>query len=110
MSMRMRSREKASEQEAKRWAWRASIALVLIIGLFPLVGAFLGEIVARILGCAVNFPIATCANPDGFFASFANALMSMIAWAIISVPMAALTLVGLYIVYTIQKKREENGS
>ena len=110
MSMRMRSREKASDKEAKRWAWRASIALVLIIGLFPLVGAFAGELLARAIGCTVDFPFASCANPDGFFASFAVALMSMIRWAVISVPMAGLTMLGLYIVYTIQKKREEQGS
>lgn len=35
MSMRMRSKERVSEQDAKKWAWRWSIGLVLIIGLFP---------------------------------------------------------------------------
>jgi nitrate reductase NapE component len=56
MSMRMRSKERVSEQDAKKWAWRWSIGLVLIIGLFPLVGAFVGELIARALGCVVDFP------------------------------------------------------
>jgi hypothetical protein len=34
--------------------------------------------------------------------------MGMIRWAIISVPMAIVTLVGLAITYIITKKRSEN--
>jgi hypothetical protein len=109
MSMRMRSKERVSEQDAKKWAWRWSIGLVLIIGLFPLVGAFVGELIARALGCVVDFPLlGACARPNGFLESLSASLMGMIRWAIISVPMAIVTLVGLAITYIITKKRSEN--
>ncbi|MBO6675725.1 MAG: hypothetical protein JJ908_11680 [Rhizobiales bacterium] len=109
MSMRMRSKERVSEQDAKKWAWRWSIGLVLIIGLFPLVGAFFGELIARALGCVIDFPqLGACARPNAFLESFAQSLMGMIRWALISVPMAIVTLVGLAITYVITKKRSEN--
>ncbi|MEM1285598.1 MAG: hypothetical protein AAGH43_09440 [Pseudomonadota bacterium] len=110
MSLRMRSKERISEQEAKRWAWRWSIGLVLIIGLFPLVGAFFGELIARALGCEINFPeiVGVCARPNAFLEGMATSLMGMIQWAIMTVPMAILTLVGLAITYVILKKRGEN--
>ncbi|MFK7791036.1 MAG: hypothetical protein AB8B88_00045 [Devosiaceae bacterium] len=108
MSLRMRSKERISEADAKRWAWRWSIGLVLIIGLFPLVGAFAGELIARALGCVVDFPnLGTCARPNAFLEAMSASLMGMIRWAIISVPTAILTLVGLAITYTIMKKRGE---
>lgn len=110
MSMRMRSRERISEQEAKRWAWRWSIGLVLVIGLFPLVGAFVGELIARALGCEVSFPeiVGVCARPNAFLEGMATSLMGMIRWAIMTVPLTIVTLVGLAITYVILKKRGEN--
>jgi hypothetical protein len=108
MSLRMRSKERVSEEEARRWAWRWSIGLVLVIGLFPLVGAFTGELIARALGCVVDFPqLGACARPNGFLESLSLSLMGMIRWAIISVPMAIVTLVGIAITYIITKKRSE---
>ena len=106
MSMRMRSRERMSEKDAARWAWRWSIGLVLIIGLFPLLGAFVGELVALALGCEVDFPsLSACARPSPFLEGFARSLMGMIRWAIITVPLAILVLVGLAGVYTAMKRK-----
>lgn len=106
MSMRMRSKERMSEAEAKRWAWRWSIGLVLVIGLFPLAGAFFGELIALALGCTVDMPnLSACTRPNPFLEGFSVSLMSMINWAIITVPLAVLTLVGLAVTYTIMNKR-----
>lgn len=108
MSMRMRSKERVSEQDAKKWAWRWSIGLVLIIGLFPLVGAFVGELIARALGCVVEFPqLGACSRPNPFLESLSLSLMGMIRWAIISVPAAVITLVGLAVTFSVLKKRGE---
>lgn len=109
--MRMRSRERASEADASRWAWRWSIGLVLVVGLFPLAAAFFGELIARGLGCEVNFPqLGACTRSSTFLESFAGSMMSMIRWAMITVPTAIIVLVGLAITYAIGKKRGEGAS
>ncbi len=109
MSMRMRSRERMSDKEANRWAWRWSIGLILIIALFPVVAALLGELIAMALGCQVAVPsLSNCTRPNAFLESFALTLMGMIRWAIITVPTAIVALVGLFITYQITKKRAEN--
>ncbi|WP_375572324.1 hypothetical protein ABWH92_03890 [Ahrensia marina] len=106
MGFRRGSKERLSEAEAKRWAWRWSIGLVLVIGLFPLVGALVGELIAILLGCTVDMPnLSDCTRPNAFLESFSASLMSMINWAILTVPLAIATLVGLAITYTIMKKR-----
>lgn len=106
MGFRRGSKERLSEAEAKRWAWRWSIGLVLIIGLFPLVGAFVGELIALAMGCTVDMPtMSGCTRSSTFLESFATSLMSMINWAILTVPLAVVTLVGLAVTYTIMKKR-----
>lgn len=106
MGFRRGSKERLSEAEAKRWAWRWSIGLVLIIGLFPLVGAFVGELIAIAMGCTVDMPnVSDCTRSSTFLESFAASLMSMINWAILTVPLAVVTLVGLAVTYTIMKKR-----
>jgi hypothetical protein len=108
MSMRIRSKERVSEKDAAKWAWRWSIGLVLIIGLFPLVGAFIGELIALALGCTVDMPsLSNCSRPNAFLEAMSGSLMGMIRWALMTVPMAIVVLVGLAVTYTIQKKRAE---
>lgn len=109
MSMRIRSKERISEKEASKWAWRWSVGLVLIIGLFPLVGAFVGELIALALGCTVDMPnLSNCTRPNAFFEAMSGSLMGMIRWAVMTVPLAIVTLVGLAVTFTILKKRAEN--
>ena len=92
-----------------RTAWVWSIGLVLFIGLTPLAAAFLGELIAILMDCEIDFPnLGECARSNGFFRSFSIWLMAMIRWAIITVPSAIVTLIGLFVTYSIMKKRDEN--
>lgn len=94
-----------------RTPWRWSVALVLFIGLVPLAAAFVGELMARAMGCEIAFPqLGTCSRGIEFFESLSIWLMAMIRWAFITVPTALVTLFGLVITYVILKKREENNS
>ena len=91
-----------------RTAWLWSVGLVLTIGLAPLLAAFLGEVLAMAMGCEVDFPqLGACSRDTDFLRSFAIWLMAMIRWAIITVPTAILTLVGLAITFSVLKKREK---
>ncbi|MEM1288249.1 MAG: hypothetical protein AAGH60_07855 [Pseudomonadota bacterium] len=102
----MRRPDAASEDEAKRAAWRWSIGVILFIGLAPLVAAVLGEVIARIMGCQVDFPrLSQCGLSNGFFESLATWLMLNIRWALVSVPAAIVALVGLGITWTVMKQR-----
>ena len=92
-----------------RTAWVWSVGLVLFIGLTPLAAAFLGELIAILMGCEIDFPtLGECTRPNDFFRSFSIWLMAMIRWAIITVPSAIVTLIGLFVTYSIMKKRDEN--
>lgn len=109
----MARRSKRSEQKADAptskvpWAW--SIGLVLVIGLTPLVAAFLGELLGIIMGCEVAFPqLGSCTRGIAFFESLSIWLMAMIRWAIFTIPAALFTLVGLAISYSLLKKRGQN--
>ena len=92
-----------------RTAWVWSIGLVLFIGLTPLAAAFLGELIAILMDCEIDFPnLGECSRSNDFFRSFSIWLMAMIRWAIITVPSAIVTLIGLFVTYSIMKKRDEN--
>ena len=92
-----------------RTAWLWSVGLVLFIGLVPLAAAFLGELIAILMDCEIDFPnLGECTRSNGFFRSFSIWLMAMIRWAIITVPSAIVTLIGLFVTYSIMKKRDEN--
>ena len=91
-----------------RTAWGWSVGLVLVIGLTPLVAAFLGELLAILMGCEVDFPrLGACTRGIDAFTSLSIWLMAMIRWAVITVPAALVTLVGLAISFAIMKKRGE---
>jgi hypothetical protein len=91
-----------------RAPWRWSIGLVLFIGLVPLAAAFLGELLARAMGCEIAFPqLGACSRGIEFFESLSIWLMAMIRWAIITIPAALITLLGLVVTHTILKKRQE---
>lgn len=91
-----------------RTAWLWSIGLVLFIGLTPLVAAFLGELMGILMGCEVDFPrLGECTRSTDFLRSFTIWLMATIRWAIITVPAAMITLVGLAVTYSLMKKRGE---
>ena len=97
---------KAEPNSSTPWAW--SVGLVLLIGLSPLVAAFVGELLARAMGCEISFPqVGTCSRGFEFGRSLAMWLMAMIRWAIITVPTCVITLVGLAIAFGIMKKREQ---
>lgn len=100
-----------TEEQDPGTPWRWSIGIVLFIGLVPLAAAFVGELLARIMGCEVAFPqLGSCSRGIEFFESLSIWLMAMIRWAIITVPATLITLLGLAVTHTILKKREERGS
>lgn len=108
---RINRRPGRDEKKDSRTSWKWSIGLVLFIGLIPLAAAFVGELMARAMGCEIAFPqLGSCTRGIEFFESLSIWLMAMIRWAIITVPAALITLLGLVVVYTILKKREERSS
>lgn len=108
---RISRRSDRDEKKDPRTAWKWSIGLVLFIGLVPLAAAFIGELLARAMGCEIAFPqLGSCSRGIEFFESLSIWLMAMIRWAIITVPAALITLLGLVVVYTILKKRDERSS
>ncbi|GAB5509660.1 MAG: hypothetical protein Rhims3KO_10610 [Hyphomicrobiales bacterium] len=108
---RINRRPARDEKKDSRTSWKWSIGLVLFIGLVPLAAAFIGELLARAMGCEVAFPqLGSCSRGIEFFESLSIWLMAMIRWAIISIPAALVTLLGLGVTYTILKKRAERSS
>lgn len=108
---RINPRSRRDEKKDSRTPWKWSIGLVLFIGLVPLAAAFVGELLARAMGCEIAFPqLGACSRGIEFFESLAIWLMAMIRWAIITIPAALITLLGLVVTYTILKKREERKS
>lgn len=108
---RINRRPARDEKQDSRTSWKWSIGLVLFIGLVPLAAAFVGELLARAMGCEIAFPqLGACSRGIEFFESLAIWLMAMIRWAIVSVPAALVTLFGLGITFIILKKREERNS
>lgn len=108
---RLNRRSERDKKQDSRTSWKWSIGLVLFIGLVPLAAAFIGELMARAMGCEIAFPqLGSCSRGIEFFESLSIWLMAMIRWAIITVPAALVTLLGLVVTFTILKKREENSS
>ena len=86
------------------WAW--SILLTLIIGAAPVVIALLGELVARIAGCEVAMPLAQNCRFGGESIAFtASRMMTVIAYAVLTVPAAIAVLVATLIAYSLLKNR-----
>jgi len=107
MTRSSNSRRSGPTESRTPWAW--SVGLVLFIGLAPLVAAFLGELIALAMGCEVAIPeLGACSRGVAFFESLSMWLMAMIRWAIITVPAAVITLVGLAVTFAVLKKRGEN--